>query len=350
MNDPRPSILIIDDEEELRSAWARILSASGYPVRAAATAEAGAKIALSNPPDIILLDTVLPDQDGVELCISLRRELLSAEPLIAIISGIKLGENDRIRALDGGADEVFAKPVGSKELLSRVHALERLGEERRRLKKESVDLECLLKAAHNRIANDLATVENLLRMRAEISPTKVDAYTLEDLADRVGAISELHARLRVGTSRNCVEVADYLGGIMTNIDRYAGARDQSVDLRWTVERGLYMGDADAATLGMLVTELIGNALRHAFPDGRRGTVELRLDSSTEYLILSVRDDGVGLPGDFSIERTSVLGLGLVKALASRLGGELILRESQGTWWELHLDPGCLVREEDEGKE
>lgn len=341
----RPAVLIVDDDGDLRDAWTRILRAAGYRASAAPTGESGVAAALAEAPDIILLDRALPDRDGTEVCISLRRELLAASPLIAVVSGFRLDSEDRIRALDSGADEVFAKPIGSRELLSRVRALDRLWEERRRLKEESSNWEALLKAAHNRIANDLAAVENLLRMRAEAAPEGAadSGPLLEDLAARVRAITELHFRLRTGTMGNCVEAADYLAGILGSIERYACPADQAVRLTWTVDRSLLLGDTNAATLGMLVTELVGNALRHAFPGGRGGCVELSLRADGGGALLRVRDDGVGLPADFALERTSDLGLRLVEALASRLGGRLARGDGPGTSWEVRLADACLER-------
>ena len=86
----RPAVLIVDDDGDLRDAWTRILRAAGYRASAAPTGESGVAAALAEAPDIILLDRALPDRDGTEVCISLRRELLAASPLIAVVSVFRL--------------------------------------------------------------------------------------------------------------------------------------------------------------------------------------------------------------------------------------------------------------------
>jgi two-component sensor histidine kinase len=92
-----------------------------------------------------------------------------------------------------------------------------------------------------------------------------------------------------------------------------------------------LGLDHAVSCGLILNELMTNALKYAFPDGRDGTiwVELRADPGN-MINLRVADDGVGIPADFDIRRTTSLGLQLVNSLTEQLDGTIELERSEGT--------------------
>jgi len=117
------TVLIIDDDELIREINGKMLRSHGYEVFESATGDQGVVIARDKHPDIILLDVELPDVSGMDVCVTLRRELVENDAMIALMSGIRLAPDDRSSSFESGADAFIAKPVGNRELLARVNSL-----------------------------------------------------------------------------------------------------------------------------------------------------------------------------------------------------------------------------------
>jgi DNA-binding response OmpR family regulator len=116
-------ILLIEDERALREALADALSAEGFTVEQAATGGAGLTAFRANPPDLVLLDLMLPEMSGIEICRAIRSN--SKVPIIMVTA--KASETDRITGLDLGADDYVTKPFSARELSSRIRAVLRRG-------------------------------------------------------------------------------------------------------------------------------------------------------------------------------------------------------------------------------
>lgn len=114
-------ILVVDDEPQILRALRINLRARGYHVDIAATGTAALKIAASHPPDLVVLDLGLPDLDGVDVIRGLRG--WTSVPII-VLSG-RAGSDDKVTALDAGADDYVTKPFGVDELLARIRAVTR---------------------------------------------------------------------------------------------------------------------------------------------------------------------------------------------------------------------------------
>jgi two-component system KDP operon response regulator KdpE len=115
------AVLVVDDEPQIVRALRTMLSANGYSVEAASGGEEALAFAASVGPDLMILDLGLPDMDGVEVVRKLRT--WSAMPVIVL--SVREGQDDKVAALDAGADDYVTKPFGAGELLARVRAAER---------------------------------------------------------------------------------------------------------------------------------------------------------------------------------------------------------------------------------
>ena len=116
--EPRPRVLVVDDEQQILRALRVILRDAGFEALPASTAEEALDLAATRRPDAAIVDLVLPDFDGVELCRRLRE--WSAMPLIVLSA---VGEEDaKVRALAAGADDYVTKPFGPRELVARLQA------------------------------------------------------------------------------------------------------------------------------------------------------------------------------------------------------------------------------------
>ena len=117
----KPTALVIDDEVQIRRLLHACLEANGYRVREAATGQEGISEAAQHPPDIVILDLGLPDMDGVTVLKRLRE--WSRVPVVVL--SVRDREEDKIAALDNGADDYVTKPFSAGELLARLRVAQR---------------------------------------------------------------------------------------------------------------------------------------------------------------------------------------------------------------------------------
>jgi two-component system response regulator MprA len=123
----RPRILVVDDDERIGAALRRALGHEGYQVDLAADGPAALARAADAPPDLVVLDVMLPGLSGVEVC----RRLRESQDMPILMLTARDGTADRVRGLDSGADDYLVKPFAYEELMARVRALLRRHNHRR---------------------------------------------------------------------------------------------------------------------------------------------------------------------------------------------------------------------------
>jgi PAS domain S-box-containing protein len=121
-----PVILIVYDNAEILWSYSRLFESSGYHVLQASTGEECLRLVNENHPDLVLLDVVLPDANGIELCKRIKADTSLAGIFVALISARDVSSNNRAAGLEAGADEYIARPVDNRELLARAQALIRI--------------------------------------------------------------------------------------------------------------------------------------------------------------------------------------------------------------------------------
>jgi PAS domain S-box-containing protein len=199
--------------------------------------------------------------------------------------------------------------------------------------------DALLKEVHHRVKNNLQVITSLLRLESGRSTLAATKSVLTDMQGRIHAMALLHETLYGSRTFAAVELAEYLRKLATQAFRAASANPGAVRLRLELTAG-HVGMDQAMTCGLLVNELVSNALKHGFPDGRSGEVCVELhpvDSGTQ-LRLRVSDTGVGLSADFEQQRVSALGLQLVSDLTRQLGGSLDVGPSPAAVFAVTFTP------------
>jgi two-component sensor histidine kinase len=145
-----------------------------------------------------------------------------------------------------------------------------------------------------------------------------------------------------------VDLAKYLDVLAQQVIRYFGHGDYRVEVK--VDEAIRVVGVDhAIPIGLIVNELIANAVQHGFAARRTGLVRVELTSTREGRRLTISDDGAGVPGNVDIEASDSLGLKLVLALAEQLGGRFEMTNDGGTKCVLHLPPGGAMAALGEGE-
>ncbi len=119
-------VLIVDDDPDVLFATSRIIKSGGYTVLNASTGEECMGMVRKHRPDLILLDVLLPDTEGLILCRTIKADSNLNRPFIVLLSGIKTESDDQADGLESGADGYIARPISNRELLARVNAMVRI--------------------------------------------------------------------------------------------------------------------------------------------------------------------------------------------------------------------------------
>jgi PAS domain S-box-containing protein len=184
----------------------------------------------------------------------------------------------------------------------------------------------LLWEVHHRVKNNLQVVGSLLSLQMRTVPEGPTRDALEDSRRRVQALALVHEQLYLGNnSGDAVDMRRYLRDLTGLITRAFGADVAGVTIACEAIADELPVDI-ATPCGMIVNELVSNALKYAFPDGRRGTVQVSLTRAGDDMILEVADDGVGVTGALPADS---LRMKLVDGLARQLRGTVTIDSADG---------------------
>jgi two-component sensor histidine kinase/CHASE3 domain sensor protein len=251
--------------------------------------------------------------------------LIGAFVIILVVSGVIITVIRYTREIAAARDEV--------------RMLNRSLEERVKLR--TADLarardraEVLLAEVNHRVANSLALVASLVKLQANALKDRVAKNALAETEGRIYAISSIHKRLYTSGDVRIVALDEYLSTLLQHLETSMRAEGHGASLRYEIESLKLPTDA-SVNLGVVVTELVTNAFKYAYPDGP-GEVRVRLKGASDGRAeLIVEDDGIGRAANPSAKGTG-LGTRIVNAMASTMSAEIRY---------LARDPGtaaCLV--------
>jgi len=189
--------------------------------------------------------------------------------------------------------------------------------------------ETLLKEIFHRVKNNMQTVSGLLRLQSQYLKDPQAAAAFQESQNRIRSMAMIHESLYRSDSLSSVDFASYVRNLTQALlgsqAKYPGRIELAMDVE-TVQFDL----KTAIPLGLIINELVSNALKYAFPKDRRGVIAVGLRAlGKDEFLLSVRDDGVGLPPDLELGHLQSMGLQLVDMLATQLDGRIELGPPPG---------------------
>jgi two-component sensor histidine kinase len=332
-------VLVVDDTAPSRYVRAQALARAGYRVYEADSGKTALNAVASTKPDLVVLDVKLPDLNGIEVCRTIKAQ--RPDTLVLQTSAVFVAPADRIRGLETGADAYLIEPIEKDELLANVAALLRLrhshpvdpvGHGRAALSPSDL----LLRQMHHHTKNDFQMAVSLLSIQSQRSSDPALREALAQATGRLHAMAHVHELLYQSDTGTSIDCAELIRAVCNGLPIRVRPSISGVHLSFELEP-FVCGRDRAVPVALITNEVVTNALKHAFPDGR-GTIHVRFVREREGMVLTIRDDGAGARVAAGNGR---LGFGkqLVSALANQLGDrDHLYAHGEGTEFRLVLAP------------
>jgi two-component sensor histidine kinase len=194
--------------------------------------------------------------------------------------------------------------------------------------KESLnEKEMLLKEIHHRVKNNLQVVSSLLNLQQRQVKNKKTKLLFQESRDRVKAMSLIHQNLHQDNNLTVVDIKTYFENLVSNlVKNYKVVNQHKIEVKYNIE-SLKLDIDIIIPLGLIVNELISNILKHAFKNQEESIIKIDLTKNDNKVILTVEDNGIGMPKGFIIKETSSLGFKLIKAFSQKLNAKLTVNNS-----------------------
>ena len=334
--------------------------------------------------DVILLDLGLPDSSGLDTLRAMRRQVTDLP--IVLLTGDS-DEQTGFAAVREGAQDYLLKGQIDNNLLIRSikyaidrkvaeNSLKRLNDtleeridertaqlttanemlrieidERKQVEERlqsSLHLkEVLLKEIHHRVKNNLQVISSLVNLQADTIDNPDVRGLFRDVRDRVRSMALVHEKLYQSEDLACVPFDAYVESLLNYLRHAYGHAEAAIRFTMNLQPVLLSVEL-AVPCGLIVNELITNALKHAFPGRDRGEIVTDLYSSPDGTVsLRVRDDGIGLPPELDWGRLRSLGLRLVQMLIGQLNATLEFNGADGTEFQITFKLPKTAKEEEQ---
>jgi len=355
-------MLVVDDDPRSLKLLAGFLQAEGYVVRTAPDGAAALEAAVAHPPDVVLLDVMMPELTGYEVCQRLKSDPRTRLSQVMLVTALD-GTPDRIRGLDTGADDYIAKPVRREEFLAKVRALVRarlllqeLQEARDELARRIEELQ-LKKTLAQTLVHDLkspltAVLGNLdllhRRGAADLYPlierSKQGARRMLEMILNLLDVEELEE----GRLEPTTDQTDLVAIARAAVDdAQVGAAQKRIVIEVQADRSVW-AEADVVLVRRVLDNLLQNAITHTPAEGK---VQVRVSYRAEGAELAVGDSGPGIPEELREKVFEKYSRGDLKAAGTSMNRGLGLTfcrlavEAQGgtIWIEPASDGGASVR-------
>jgi len=202
------------------------------------------------------------------------------------------------------------------------------------LKSSLKEKELLLREIHHRVKNSLQIIASLLSLQASEFDDPIIKESYSESENRIHSIALVHEILYNSTDISEINIREYIEALIENILYSYDVDTNNITLDVEVEEH-DLGIETSIPLGLIITELLSNSIKHAFKDGK-GKIKLKLSKLNDEYELILGDNGVGLPKGFDISSTNTLGILLVNQLVNQLEGNVEVNINQGTQYIIHF--------------
>lgn len=194
----------------------------------------------------------------------------------------------------------------------------------------------LLAEVHHRVKNNLAVISGLLEMQAFNAENEQIADELKESQSRIQSIATVHETLYQSESFSDIALDACIEDLVSYISDTFAHEGSQINFDKNIEP-ISLTVKQAVPCGLLLNELLTNAYKHAFKGLEKGTIIIKLSQKNKKIHLEIGDDGVGLPHDFNIKKSSSLGMTLINTLVRQLGGSLTIETEPDTCFRITFE-------------
>jgi len=213
-----------------------------------------------------------------------------------------------------------------------------LGEE---LKNSSISLkekEHLLQEIHHRVKNNMQIIFSLLNLQSENETDKKFLVLIRECQNRIKAIALIHEMLYATHGFKYTNFFEYVEKLTKNLVYSCAIPGMKVDFNLEIDKEVCFEVDRIIPLGLIINEIVTNSLKYAFSKSNKGLISIKLDHKPgKFYQLTISDNGIGLPEEFTIKNKSSLGMQLIYLLAEQIGSSVNLDSTNGISYRLKFD-------------
>ncbi len=218
--------------------------------------------------------------------------------------------------------------IGSAIEISRQEGLRRKAN--KEIENQLKEKQVLLKEVYHRVKNNMQVIASMLKIQKDFTKDKKVQDILAASKDRIQSMALVHEKLYKTEDLAHIDFSDYVKSLSGQLLRTYGSDPEKIKLNIEIKFAL-LDINSAIPCGLIINELVSNAVKHAFPDDRKGEINISLQTDKENnYILTVSDNGIGLPGNIDFRNTKTFGLQLVNILVDQLHSTVELEREGGT--------------------
>jgi PAS domain S-box-containing protein len=202
------------------------------------------------------------------------------------------------------------------------------------LKSSLREKEVLIKEIHHRVKNNMQIISSLLNLQKQYVNDEEAVNVLKESQNRVKSMAMIHEKLYKSRNFSEINFADYIRSLVSDLFYSYGVDSNRIRTIIVLDE-VMMGLETAIPCGLIVSELVTNTLKYAFPHQEEGEFRIELHAYEDgFYELMISDNGVGIPENFDLDETETLGLQLVKSLVNQLEGTVKLIREGGTMFKI----------------
>ncbi|MBE9070164.1 response regulator, partial [Leptolyngbya cf. ectocarpi LEGE 11479] len=318
------TVLIVDADSAMRLLLRVAMQREGLEIIEASSGQECLEIFQQQRPDLILMDAVMPEVDGFTCCTTLRKMAAGGDiPILMITS---LDDPDSVnRAFEVGATDYLTKPIHWALLRHRVQRLQDMLKRQQaeyQIKVSLREKEALLKEIHHRVKNNLQIISSLLELQSYSIKDRKILDLFRESQNRVRLMALVHEKLYQSNNLGKVSFLEYVKTLSSYLLHSYQVNSNDIEVIINID-DISLDIDTAVPCGLIINELMSNALKYAFSQTKKGIINIETNRATKnQFSLIFQDNGVGISQDLDIYQTETLGLQLVASLADQLEGDL----------------------------